>query len=91
MKRHNNKNALLNYKLCVCPAFLFPVQIPDFYAKSRSLYTKVSVLLSKWPDFYSRVLVWVRTRERHPFRPSLVVGGVALAKHVAQDYWEGRI
>ena len=29
----------------------FPVQIPDFHAKSLSLYAKVYVLLSKLTDF----------------------------------------
>ena len=44
----HNKNALLDYNTCVCPVFLFLVLIPGFYAKSWSLYAKVSVLLSKW-------------------------------------------
>ena len=59
------------------PAFLFPVQIPDFYVDSRSLYAQVSLLLSKWPDFYPKVLVWVRTSERRPVRPLWGEGGGA--------------
>ena len=51
------------------PIFLFLVLIPDVYAKSRSLYTKFSVLLSKWPDFSAKFLVWVRTRESRPVHP----------------------
>ena len=53
----NNKNSLLDYKLCVCLVFSLPVQTPDFYAKSRSLYAEFFVLLSKWPDFYAKFLV----------------------------------
>ena len=79
------KNALLDYKLCVCPVFSFPVQIPAFYAKSRSLYDKVSVLLSKLPGFYVKFLIWVSTHERCPVRPFWGVGGVAHSKRIAQN------
>ena len=54
---YSYKHVLLDYLLCVCPAFLFPVQISDFYAKYRSLYTEAFVILSKWPAFYAKVLV----------------------------------
>ena len=33
------------------PAISFPVQIPDFYAKSRSLYANFSMFPSKWSSF----------------------------------------
>ena len=46
-----NKNALLDYKICMLPEFSFPVQIPAFYAKSWSLHPEVSMLISKWPGF----------------------------------------
>ena len=48
------KNALLDYKVCVCPAFLF--QIPDFNAVYWSLYAEVYVLFSKWPVFTLKYL-----------------------------------
>ena len=57
----------MDYKICMLPLFLFSIQISDFYAKLLSLYAKISVLLSKWPAFYSRFLVWVCTCERRPF------------------------
>ena len=69
-------NALLDYKVCVLPTFYFPVRIPDFCAKSRSLYAEVSMLLSKWLDFYSKFIFWVHTRVCHPVR--LSSGGVVL-------------
>ena len=40
--------------MCVLPAF-FSHPKPWFYAKSRSLYTDVSVFPSKWYDFYSHL------------------------------------
>ena len=39
--------------MCVARIFVSGTN-PDFYAKSRSLYAKLSVLRSKWPDFYSK-------------------------------------
>ena len=71
----NYKNVILDYKPCVCPAFSLLVQTHDFYAKSCSLYAKVSLIFSKWPDFYAEVLVWVSTRERRSVCPSWVVVG----------------
>ena len=65
--------------------FLFPSQIPHFNAKSRSLYAEVSVLLSKWPAFNSKILVWVCIRERRPVRLLWGVGVVARVKRVAQN------
>ena len=44
---------LLDFMLCGCRLQLFfPVRIPDFYAKSQSLYDDVFVLFSKWPFFF---------------------------------------
>ena len=59
----------LDHKLCVLPVFLFPVQIPNFYVKSQSLYAKFPVLISRWSTFYAKVLLWVHTHERCPVRP----------------------
>ena len=75
-----NKNSLLGYKLCLCPAFLFPVWIPVFCAFSRSLHAKVFVILSKWPDFHAKVLIWLWTHDLHPVHPLWGVGGVACTK-----------
>ena len=68
------KNALLDYNLCVCPAFSFLVRIPGFYDEPWSLYTKFSVLLYKWSAFYSKVLVWARTHEYSPVCMLWVLG-----------------
>ena len=46
--------------------FLFPVQTPPFNTEYRSLYSEVSVLLSKWPAFYSKLRVWVLICECRP-------------------------
>ena len=35
------------YAMCVLPAFLFPIRIPDFFAKYWSLYADVFVIPSK--------------------------------------------
>ena len=67
---------LLNSKLWLCTVFLFIIRIPDFYAESLSLYSKVSVILSKWTSFHAKVPVWVFTWERRPVRLSW---GVLLA------------
>ena len=45
-----------------------------FYFESRSFYAEVSVILSKWTSFYSKVLAWVLIRERCPVRPLWGVG-----------------
>ena len=68
----------MDYKICVCTAFFFHVQTPSFYAKFRLLYANVSVILSKWPGFYTKVLVWVCTCEWCPVRPSW--GGCCVCK-----------
>ena len=70
--------------MCVCPAFSFLVQIPVVYAKYRSLYAKISALLSKWPGFYSKILVLERTRKCRTVRLLWGVGGVTRAKCVIQ-------
>ena len=72
------------------PTFSFPVQIPDFYAKYWSLYAKVSVLLSKWPTFYSKFLVWPHTREHRPVWPSWGGRGVVLHARSALHEYSGR-
>ena len=41
------------------PAFSFPVRIPDFYTKYRSLYSNFSVISSRWYSFYSKCPLWV--------------------------------
>ena len=58
-------------------AISLPVQIPDFYAKSRSLYADVSMLHSKWSSFFFTPLLWVHNLELRPVRPSAVGVGVA--------------
>ena len=75
----------MDYKLCVCPVFSFPVQIPAFYYKYRSLYAKASVILSKCPGFYAKVPVWVRTRECHPVHLSWGVGILSRIKCVTRN------
>ena len=85
---YQNKNTLLDYNPYVCHDFLFPFQIPAEY---RSLYSEVSMILSKCPAFYAKVLIWVRTCERRPIRLSWGVGGVAPTKHVVRNQWEGWI
>ena len=62
----NIKSLLLDYKLCLLPAFSSPVQTLDFYAKSQSLYAEVSLLFSKWTGFYSNFPIWFCTRGRRP-------------------------
>ena len=62
-------NVLLDYNPCVCPKFLFLVRIKKNYTKSWSLYVEVSVLLSKWPDFYAKVLDWILTHEHRSVGP----------------------
>ena len=56
--------------------FLFPVRIPVFYAESRSLYAKFSVLLSKWTCFDAEILLWECKLESRPVHLSWVLGGV---------------
>ena len=45
MLSYNYKNALLHYKVCVCPAFSFPLQIPDF-TPNTGRYTPKSLCSS---------------------------------------------
>ena len=79
------KNSIQDYNIYVCPIFSFPDRIPDFYAESWSLYTKVYVLLPKWTAFYSKVLVWVRTREHRPVRSLWGVRDVVHVNWIAQN------
>ena len=60
------------------PAFLFPVQIPAFYAKFWSLYANVSVFPSKWSVFYYYFILWVSNLDRHHVRSSGSWGGAKL-------------
>ena len=39
------------------PAFSFPIQITEFYAKPRSLYANVSVFNSKCSVFYPNFIL----------------------------------
>ena len=79
------KNSIQDYNIYVCPIFSFPDRIPAFYAESWSLYTKVYVLLPKWTAFYSKVLVWVRTREHRPVRSLWGVRDVVHVNWIAQN------
>ena len=57
--------------MCVARVFFF-ARIPYFYANYLSLYTKVYVLLFKWPTFYSKFLVRVLTCGHRPVCPPCV-------------------
>ena len=80
------KNVMLNFKLCVCPAFLFSVKIPGFMVnpdkyttKSHYYYTNGLVLKPKSSSGY--ILV-----STVPSRPSVVgCGGVLLQQSVLRE------
>ena len=74
---------ILYYKLYVLSAIFFPVQIRAFYAKYRSIYVKVSVLLLKWSALYSNIIVLFHTYERRPVWLLWEVGCGARMKRVA--------
>ena len=63
--------------MCVLPEFLFPVKIPAFYIKYRSLYADISVMPYKWYTFYFECPFWVYTCDCRPVWP---YGGVVVLR-----------